>query len=119
MNQSIPLKAKVRDTAIGFFGWVIISNLVFLLLSYVEGPTNPNISYKHNIVIVWLLALTITIVCKKRIWVCAGIVITFVATIIFWIIFLNSRGLLEIMTPSWIIDMGLPLPVGFLFILTD
>lgn len=121
MTQSIPLKIKARDIAIGFFGWVIISNLIFTLflnsVYFIEGNEK---SMELIVNIIWLLAIAIGIVLivKKRNWVSVGIVIAVIINITLWIIVLFSMGLMEGLTlETMIVNIGIPLPIGIVFVL--
>jgi len=124
--------AKARDIAVGFFGWVIVSNLIYALLLYVQLLIYTHTQFSSNIVypllniIIWLLTLTIAIVLyiKKRAWVCSGIVIAFTINITLWIIIFVSHGaVIKSMTSNMFLSllyfMGVPLPIGFLLTLMD
>ncbi len=83
MNQSVPAKTKKRDVAIGFFGWAISSNLIFFLLlfSELEKP------FETTGLVIWIIAIASATVLfvKKKVWVCAGVVIDVVVNAGVWI----------------------------------
>ena len=79
------------------------------------------IGYEFIITIIWLLAIAAAVILylKKRVWVSVGISITLFTNVTLWIITLLVTGLMEFMMPSEMyVYIGLPLPIGFIFLLT-
>jgi hypothetical protein len=126
MKQPISLKIKARDIAIGFFGWMIISNLLVPLSIYLDDviglDQNELASELTFVIIIWLSVITTILVLfvKKRVWICAGIVIDVVTSVTLMVIILFSKGFMESMTPSELIFfISLPLPIAFGFLLLN
>lgn len=106
-NTQPPIK-KLRDIAVGFFGWVIFSNLI-LLLTYREF-----VGARGNLIVIglWIFAVIATIVLffRKRNWVSTGIVAAVIINIGLWMVILLVLRLL-----SWEMiksAVGVPLPLG-------
>ena len=103
---------KARDIAIGFFGWVILSNLAIFLLMY--SPMNIDVIYIS--LGMWLFAIiTIAVLfLKKRIWLGVGVVAVVIINTILWIgLFFVSFVTLE----GAIVLSGFPLPLSAGFFL--
>jgi hypothetical protein len=88
MTQSVPLKIKARDIAFGFFGWVVFDTIAFLFLLF-------SLPYKSGNLIFIIIPLcsviaTLVLFVKKRIWICAGIVVAIIANFGVWKIALFS-----------------------------
>lgn len=104
MKQSIPLKLKARDIVIGFFGWMIFSNLIFLLLIFSNNDDFFSL-------LMWLLTITtiLALFFKKRTWVGNGIVTYVVINVAIWAIMLAGESVSDILTAA-----SYPLPGIFL-----
>ena len=66
MKHTVSPLIKVRDIAIGFFGWVILSNIIFLiflqLFFSLEGKISFNLEYEHISLAMWLCTIIVIIV---------------------------------------------------------
>lgn len=96
--------SKTRDVVIGFFGWMLISNLLSLLL------LNLNSDELHSL-IMWLLTITaiLALFFKKRTWVGIGVVTNVVINVVFWTIMLAGETVSDILSGA-----SFPFPMFFL-----
>jgi hypothetical protein len=80
-------KAKSHDIAVGFWGWVIFSNLVFILF-FTLGDINKSGWFDNLSVIIWasFVLSTIVLFVLKRTWIGAGVVRGFFLNIGSWIL---------------------------------
>jgi hypothetical protein len=116
MKQSVPPLIKVRDIALGFFGWLIFSNIVLLLIFYFEEEAfwDFNDVLISLSIVMWLSAIIAFrfLFVKKRIWVCFGIATNIIINIGYWIAMLLTRS--DITLGQFIMLTSLPLPTGLL-----
>lgn len=77
--------SKVRDLAIGFFGWVISHNLLWLITFLGDVLLDPN----YNIIaafeiLMWLSVITASFVlfAKKKNWIGAGVIAAFLINVL-------------------------------------
>ena len=122
MNQAVPTKIKARDIAIGFFGWVILSNIVFLLLLLLifsmEGNPSINIGYEHISLAMWLCSIISILILfmKKRLWIMTGVVAAVIINGISWMVMnITSQG--NATLGQVIMITGFPLPIGLILFL--
>lgn len=117
----VPLNIKASDIELGFFGWVIFSNLVFLLLilPIMALAVNPMFLIGLN----WLAVVIAILVlfARKKIWIGAGFVIAVIINaVLLWIFILPS--LLEVISDVGIpflytfFILWIPLPLGLLLL---
>lgn len=114
MKTSVPLRVKVRDIAIGFFVWIILSNLLFSLLLFLMEVDPDNLNS-----LIWLSTIIAILILlfKKRIWISTGVFVAFAINGISWIaiIFSHLGG-----APSLgdiVSVIGFPLPAGIILLL--
>jgi hypothetical protein len=117
MKTSVPLRTKVRDIAIGFFGWLILGNLVYLLLFLGLGfLANIDLDYLLPLIssIIWLSTIIASIILyfKKRIWIFAGVLAVFAINGISWIVILSSEQIAQKLGLV-LMFLGFPLPLGY------
>ena len=115
MNGSVPLLIKARDILKGFFGWVILSNVVFLLLLFLQLKIEASLRDNVVLTIVWLPTVTAILVLfiKKRIGIGIGVVSAVIINVGIWMIILSSFGsVFPGFTTETIMIMGIPLPSG-------
>jgi hypothetical protein len=116
VRQSDPILIKVRDMAIGLFGWLIIGNLLLLLLVVLEynaGLDFEQMYYSLGLIMWSFSAVTIGIfIKKKRFWVCVGIAVDLVINIGYWTAMLLTRS--DYTLVKNVMLAGLPLPTGLL-----
>jgi hypothetical protein len=116
MPNTIPTIIKVRDAALGFFGWVVLANLAFLpifIIFYMSGPITP-ITFAQIVLVFWLLpffAIWILSLAEKT-WIIFGVLSAVTTNGVLWM-FLNWW------TGGDLMFDNIPLPTGliiFLFI---
>lgn len=109
-------KINIRDGVVGYFGWLVFSNLAFfLLLSFYFGSRSSSVRIDGTIIsyiisFSTLIAILVAFL-KKRIWTSIGIVLAVIANLALWVAFLQvaiSSDFTEM-----IMFMGIPLPLGF------
>jgi len=124
MDRSNPQLIKVRDFAIGFFGWVILNNIYFVLLLFLQQfvllyllqqsfQESLSIIFE-NTIIIWLPTLTAILVLfvMKKLWVGIGTVsVVIINSGILLIIYGGVHGF----TTEMINIMGFPFPFNFIF----
>ena len=103
MENKVSLKIKARDIVVGFFGWIILHNLLTVV-----GLAAMSASFDKFwllLAILWLAAIIAPLVLfvKKRIWVALGIAAAIMINIGLWA-FLGG----DVRPVIWI----LPLPLG-------
>ena len=103
---------KALDLAIGFFGWLLFSHLVFLVSAIIlVFGINKIMSIEQFVsfstIILWLAALTanLALIVKKRVWIGAGITAAIIINIGIWVVRFQTN-----VQPAMII----PLPIGML-----
>ena len=107
--------AKARDVAIGFFGWAIFSNCVFLLswaliFALVVISMGQFDFFYLLYFMMWPLTILSILLLKRKFWICVGITSFVVLNAAWWTVRLSgisTRILLE--------QVGVPLPAGLLF----
>ena len=120
MNQSIPTKIKVRDITIGFFGWALLSNLIFLLLTFrwVVWDGNTEMFFTK---IFWLLTIITILVlfAIKKVWLGTGVTAAFLINSILWTAILFLIGLRTLGNLFYNVPLfsGFPLPLGLYILL--
>lgn len=110
MKNPVSLKNKLRDMAIGFVGWVVFRNLIYLL--FITRITNSPYTIGY---VLWFFALitSVVLVIKKRLWVTAGVSVPLVISAIIWIVSLTRESSLShISIGEKIIFASLPFPLG-------
>lgn len=110
MTQSISLKIKVRDFAIGFFGWVILDNIFFILTFLV-------LLYRNFSSLLWLpgvitIITILVLFIRKRIWIGTGVICAVIINAGIWLTYMfqsiHSSNYLSVL----LIAFSLPLPSG-------
>lgn len=117
MNESVPLLVRARDILKGFFGWVILGNIIFVLLLFLQLKIDANLGDNVVLAIVWLPTVTAILVLfiKKRIGIGIGIVSAVIMNVGIWMKILSSPGsTFPGFTAEMILIMGMPLPSGIL-----
>lgn len=77
--------SKVRDLAIGFFGWVIFHNLLWFITFLGDVLLDPNYKIIAAFeILMWLSAITTSFVlfAKKKNWTGAGVIAAFLINIL-------------------------------------
>lgn len=108
---------KMRDILKGFFGWVILGNIIFVLLLFLQLKIQASLSNILVLIILWLPTVTTSLVLfvKKRIWIGTGVVSAVIINAGIWLIILSSfESGLPRFTTETIMTMGIPLPSGLL-----
>jgi hypothetical protein len=111
MENTVPLKIKMRDVAVGFFFWLSLHNFLlsvgFAILLFVDFPGFAGFDpFSLLLAIMWFTAIIVPLVffSKKRIWNSIGIVVAIVINIGLWVVLFQDE--FEPMV------MILPLPLG-------
>lgn len=104
MNQAVPTKIKVRDFAIGFFGWFLSGNLIVAigLLLY------PIIMGVFGIFVLLTIVMIFYSFSQKRNWIGIGIVTAIITNGVI----MASLNLLMWFTPF------LPFPIGLFLLMS-
>ena len=119
MQISVPLSIKARDIFQGFFGWVILSNIIFVCLLMLQWQLHASLGDNLVLTILWLPAVTLILVLfiKKKIGVGLGVVSALIINAVIWMILISfiASGFpnFETETIRW---MGIPLPSGLLLL---
>ena len=120
INQSVSTKIKVRDFAIGFFGWIILHHLYLLIYLTIGVPPFSGYEIEHliSLLFLWLPLLIVPSVgfAKFQAWIAKGIVSAIIIDIAIWIVLSLIAGGL----PSWSpwAYLAFPLPLGLYLFLT-
>jgi hypothetical protein len=117
MNESIPFLVKARGILKGFFGWVILGNVIFVLLFFLQLKIDANLDDNVVLAIVWLPTVTAILVLfiKKRIGIGVGVVSAVIMNVGIWMRILSFPGsTFPGFTVETILIMGMPLPSGIL-----
>jgi len=119
MNQSISTKVKTRDITIGFFSWVVLSNLIFLLLTFrIVWDGSNEMLFSNIFLLLTILAILVLFILKK-VWVCAGVTAALIINIGLWAAMLFLLGMRTfyglLYNMLWM--SGFPLPLGIWILL--
>jgi hypothetical protein len=119
MEPSVPHNIKAWEIAVGFFGWIIFSNLLFLLLYllyrffvlttswYLSGDDNPFLAWLPVIITILVLYR------KKRFLICIGVVLAIAVNSAIWVSIFDADNFFF----HALLFSGFPLPLGLLFII--
>ena len=113
-KASVPRKIKVRDGVIGFFGWLIIGNVVFALIFLLLISVDWDILIPLVSSIIWLSAIIVSSILylKRRIWLLTGVLAAFIINGISWLpVFKSLTRKLPSFNELFTL-MGVPLPAG-------
>ncbi len=120
MQPPVPLNIKARDIAVGFFGWIIFSSLLFPLLYLLyllySLMSLGYVDLDDNLFIIWLPAIITTLIFyrMKRFSICAGIVLAVAINSGIWMSVLPG---LNVTFFDALLLSGIPLPPVLLFLL--
>ena len=104
--------SKARDLAIGFFGWVISHNLLWVMTFF--GLVFLDLNYNFTIaafeILMWLFVITASffLFAKKKNWIGVGVIAAFLINVLLMLILPYRNGTF----------LGLPYPLDGLLNLT-
>jgi len=103
MNVSSSPKFKFLDVVIGFFGWLVLSNLAFLATAELD--------FENQSVIIWLLVIVSSffLYYKNRVWISTGILAEFIINAGIWLFIVPPHAIDRIL-----VFAGFPLPLGII-----
>ncbi len=119
MKQLISTKINTQDVVAGFFGWVLISNLVFLLISFLIHWNGVNEVLFSKIFWLFTIIAILVLSAIKKFGLGAGVAAAFLINSTLWtaILFLIGMRTLGNLFYNVPVFSGFPLPLGLYILL--